>query len=79
MAKSVGYKPSTPNTNKGLKTHGSFKNAGQKSGRKGAVVEKPAREKVTEPHNVRTKLRMLTSRMFPATPTNRQARHQGKL
>lgn len=37
MSKKQGYKASTPNTSKGLKTHGSFKNDGQKPGKKAMV------------------------------------------
>ena len=46
MSKSIGYKPTTPNTNKGLKTHGKFGNSGQKSGKHGANGSKPAKEKL---------------------------------
>ena len=73
----VGYKPAPANENKGYKTHGSFKNSGQKGGKHGAV--KSVKEVVTPAHNVRTKIKMLTDKMFPAVGTNRQSRHQGKL
>lgn len=43
MSKKIGYKPAPANKNIGGKTHGSFKNDGQKQGRKApAAKEKPA-------------------------------------
>lgn len=36
MAKAIGYRPVPTNKNIGGKTHGSFKNSGQKSGDHGA-------------------------------------------
>ena len=72
MAKAIGFKPAPTNQNKGYKTHGSFKNDGQKDGKHGAV--KSVKEKVTPAHNVQTKMKMLAKKMFPDVATNRQAR-----
>jgi hypothetical protein len=50
MAKAIGYKPTTPNTNKGYKTHGKFVSSaqgkGQKPGKQGPIASKPAKEKL---------------------------------
>lgn len=44
--KKLGYKAPSTNVNKGYKTHGSFKNVGQKDGKHGAIKAKPAKEQV---------------------------------
>lgn len=44
MSRKLGYKAAPTNKNVGNKTHGSFKNDGQKSGKHGAIASKPAKE-----------------------------------
>jgi hypothetical protein len=45
MAKDKGYHAAHTNKNQGQKTHGKFKNDGQKKGHSGPIKTKPAKEK----------------------------------
>jgi hypothetical protein len=44
MSKKIGYKPVSSNQNRGYATHGSFKNVGQKDGKKTTVGKEQGRK-----------------------------------
>lgn len=63
MSKSLGYKAAPANEDKGYKTHGGFKNNGQKKGKQGAIKSKPAKEKL-KPTKLDIHLKQLAKGMF---------------
>ena len=54
------YKPASTNVNKGHKTHGNFKNSGQKEG----VKTPKGKEKLASTDPVQAKLRKISKAMF---------------
>lgn len=81
------YKAAPTNENKGYKTHGSFKNSGQKAGDNGAKSKignhkgsKYASEKLGHKDPVDAKLRKVSKAMFGRLkPTNNDAMQRAQL